>query len=141
MLLQPDDGLLVADDVLRQPGPVDHAIDDRAGKRLLDERRGGAGIEPMHRLIGIVHRHAGLGKQPRGRRLAHADRTGEAENDHVLARMSATTRSRNSADTSGSTPNHLANAGAAWCSSMPSPSTVFSPHCSAASSSGVRSGT
>ena len=32
-----------------------------------------------------------------------------------LASMSATTRSRSSADTSGSTPNHLANAGAAWC--------------------------
>ena len=38
----------------------------------------------MHGLVGIVHRHAGLGKQLCRRRLAHADRAGEAEHDHVV---------------------------------------------------------
>ena len=39
-------------------------------------------IEPVHGRIGVVHRHALLREQARGGRLAHADRAGQAEDEH-----------------------------------------------------------
>ena len=41
----------------------------------------------------------------------------------------------------GRWPNHNSNPRTAWCSSMPSPSAVFSPRARAAASNGVSSGT
>ena len=70
------------------------------GKRRLDQRRRLAGIEAMHRLVGIVDRHAGLREHLRRRRLAHADRAGEAEHDH---RFRAPDRRRSAARSSAVT--------------------------------------
>ena len=53
------------------------------------------------------------------------------------ARRSASTSARSSAVTSGVLPNQRAKPGAAWCSSMPSPSTATQPRRRAASTSGV----
>ena len=140
-LLQPDDRLRIADDAARKLGAIDHAFLDSARKRRLDQGGRSAGIEAMHGLVGIVDGNAGIGEQLRRGRLAHADRAGEAEHDHFFRSISATTSSRRLVDTSGITSNHFAKAGAAWCSSMPRPSTVFSPRRAAAASSGVFSGT
>ena len=48
---------------------------------------------------------------------------------------------RSSRVTSGRTPNQRSNPGTAWCSSMPSPSTVRSPRARARARNGVSSGT
>ena len=63
---------------------VDLAVRGRARKRRLDQRRRLAFVEPVHGRIGVVHRHALLGEQLRGGGLAHADRAGEAEDEHAL---------------------------------------------------------
>ena len=99
---------------LRELGAVDHAVVDGARETRLDQRRRGAGIEAMHGLVGIVHGHAGVGKQLRRGRLAHADRAGEAEHDHVLPLDVGDDEFAQARPiTSGSTPNHLSKAGAA----------------------------
>src|SRR5262249_12998844 len=99
-----------------------------AGKRSLDRRRRFALVEAVDGRIGIVDPHARLGKQPCGGRFAHGDRSGEAEDENnaarVLARMSASMTARSAGVTAGVTPNQRANAGTAWCSSMPRPSTA-----------------
>src|SRR5262249_60694252 len=101
-----------------------------------------AAVEAVHRRVGVMDRHAGFGEQAGGDRLAHADRTGEAEDEHhTLALMSASIIARSSGVTRGVTPNQRANAGTAWCSSMPSPSTVRWPRSRAARSSAVSSAT
>src|SRR5207302_11283474 len=39
-------------------------------------------VQPMHHRIGIMHWHAGLAEKAGRGRLAHADRAGEAEDEH-----------------------------------------------------------
>ena len=72
-------------------------------------------IEAMHGRIGIVHRNAAAREHRRGRALAHADRSGEADDAHVSVSpsMSATIRSRSSASTVGRTPNQRSKPGTA----------------------------
>src|SRR4030095_12933081 len=53
----------------------------------------------------------------------------------------ASISARSSSVTSGSIPHRACQAGGAWCSSIPSPSTVGLPRRRAAASSGVSSGT
>ena len=69
-----------------------------------------------------------LAKCRRGR-LAHADRAGETDDEHHEAPRCAATWARSSGVTSGRTPNQRSKPGTAWCSSMPSPSTVRFPAC------------
>ena len=64
-------------------GAIDLAARGGARKRRLDRRRRLALIEAMHHRIGIVHRHAGLREEPGGRRLPHAERASQAEDEHV----------------------------------------------------------
>ena len=54
------------------------------GKRRLDGRDRGAARrqQPMHRGVGVVQRHAEPPQHRRGGALAHADRAGQAEDDH-----------------------------------------------------------
>jgi len=37
----------------------------------------------MHHRVGVVHRHAFFREETRRRRLSHAERTGEAEDEHA----------------------------------------------------------
>ena len=50
--------LPVAEHMLGKLHPIDDAVRRRAWKGRFDQRRRLAAIEPMHRLVGIVHRHA-----------------------------------------------------------------------------------
>ena len=61
------------------------------------------------------------------RRLPHADRPGEADDQHHGPLKLAAISARSSGVTAGRTPNQRSNPGTAWCSSMPSPSTVRLP--------------
>ena len=149
-------GLRIAQDPTTQRHAIDDSVRDGAGKRNLDRSRGGAGIEPVHDRIGIEDRDAAFGKQRRGRALAHADRTGEAENEGCPGRrpgrrsrrrhgrgaaMSASTTSRRAAVTVGIVPNQRAKPGRAWCRSMPRPPTVRRPCAAARRRSAVSRGT
>ena len=121
---------------------VDLAGGGRAGEGRLDGGHGGALVELVHLGIGIAHGDAERAQARRDRRLAHADRAGEADDQHQLPSMSATIRARSSAVTCGRHAEPLARSpGTAWCSSMPRPSTAASPRARAAASSGVTSGT
>jgi hypothetical protein len=59
---------------------------DHAGKGRLDRRdgRAAAGVERVDRRVGVVDRHALVDEHRRGRRLAHADRSGQAQDQHRL---------------------------------------------------------
>ncbi len=136
------------DGIAKHATPESRTVDaavatDDAGKRGLDGGDGAA-IAPQHpvdRGVSIVN---GDAKSPEGSgdgRLAHADRAGQAEHDHLDGTVSRNTNSRSSGVTAGSIPNHAAKPGRAWCSSMPSPSTTRLPRPRACASSGVSSGT
>ena len=115
--LEPPDRVRVADQLFATSFvAIDLAVDRRAGKRRLDRRDRLALVEPMHHRVGIVHRHAGLAEESRRGRLAHADRAGEAEDEHhvVFARMSASIMARCSGITFGATPNQWVKPGTAW---------------------------
>jgi hypothetical protein len=38
----------------------------------------------MHHRVGVVHGYTFLGEEARRRRLSHAERAGEAENEHAV---------------------------------------------------------
>ena len=85
---EPLDRVRIADELFGELSAVDPAVGRHAGKRRLDRPDRLALIEPVHHRVGIVHRHAGLAKEVRGGRLAHADRAGEAEDEHFMCRSS-----------------------------------------------------
>ena len=96
------------------------------------------GVEPVHRGVGVPDRHAGLGEEPGGRRLAHADRAGEAEAVGPL--MAPAPRRAARRRPPGRRPNQRSKPGTAWCSSIPSPSTATRPRARAARDEGRRLG-
>lgn len=68
----------------------------------------------VHCGVGIVDRHALAFEHARRRRLAHANRPGQAKDDHPPPpRKAARTWSRRAAVTSGSCPNHAVKPGRA----------------------------
>ena len=81
-LLQPLDGGGIAEHALAELVAVDLAVFGRAGKRRLDQRRGLAVVEPVHGGVGIMHRHALLGEHLRRGGFSHAERAGQAEDEH-----------------------------------------------------------
>ena len=128
--------------LLAERRTIDDPVRDGAGKCFRDERGGGAAIERVHDRIGVVDGNAERPEHRRGRRLAHADRAGEAEHEgHRLPSISAAIRARSAGVTVGVTPNQRAKPGTAWCSSMPRPSTARCPCARACLRSGVSSGT
>ena len=76
---------IVAKNHFRKLGAVDLAAFGRTGEGTLDRRHGFALIKRVHDGIGIMNRHAEFGKKLRGPRFAHAERTGQAENERPLA--------------------------------------------------------
>src|SRR3546814_11792781 len=77
----------------------------------------------MHDRIRIEHRHAFFGEHCADRRLAHADRSGEAENDHRMRSL----RSSASCSRGAGAPKKSSKAGAACPMSMERPPTVWGP--------------
>lgn len=137
--------------ISKHPGaelaPVDAACDDDTRKGGIDRRHcsAAAGHQAMHGRVGVVHRHAEAPQHIRRRRLAHTDRAGQAQDTGPAPtstpfHFEARTNLRKAGVTLGSMPNQLAKPGAAWCSSMPRPSTVGLPRAAAAASRAVSSG-
>lgn len=111
---EPPEGGSVAEHPCAEGAPVDRPVDDHARERRRDWRHGptAAAEQAVHHGIGIMDGDAEAAKL-RGRgALAHADRTGEADDDHRY--VSRSTSARRSGVTSGSTPNQAAKAGRAW---------------------------
>ena len=71
--------------------------------------------QPVHRLMGTKDEYPLAPEQGRGRRLAHGDRAGQAEDNHCRNQSCAACRtlSLSSGVTSGSMPNQAVNAGRA----------------------------
>lgn len=97
----------------------------RARERRLDrcERRAARALQPVHLGIRIEHRDTGAPQHRRDGRLAHADRTGETENDHCVSRAF----SSSSQPSGGAAPKNSEKAIAAWPISISIPSTVSRP--------------
>ena len=129
----------VGDDRVAQAVAVDGTADDRLRGEVGDGGGTGAalGVEPVHRGVGVPDRHAGLGEEPGGGGLAHADRAGQAET--VGPAHGASTAARSASSTSGRTPNQRSKPGAAWCRSIPRPSTATRPSRRASATKGVGS--
>lgn len=111
---EPPKGGSVAEHPRAEGAPVDRPVDDRARERRRDRRHGPTATaeQAVDHGIGIMDGDAEAAKL-RGRgALAHADGTGEADDDHCYVPRS--TSARNSGVTSGSTPNQAAKAGRAW---------------------------
>ena len=108
----------------------------------LIDRRATRSEQRMNRGIGIEDRNAKPPERPGRLGLAHADGTGQAEDDHDAALwcQSASTNALSSGVTSGAIPNHASNPGRAWWSNMPSPSTEVRSRALAAASRGVSTG-
>ena len=81
-LLQPLQRRGIIQDLCRQPGAVDLAVDGRARKCGLDGRSRFSIINQVNGGVGVVNRHAGFRKQLCGGRLAHSDRTGQPQYAH-----------------------------------------------------------
>jgi hypothetical protein len=95
--LQPLECLTIVKHRMAKRGTIDSPNASASRKRRLDrEKQCAAGpLEPVNRGVCIEHRNAGSAKHRRDGRLAHADRSGETEQDHAVssARNSAS-RSR-----------------------------------------------
>ena len=83
--LEPFERRVVAQNARGQLVAIDLAVRGGAGKRRLDRRHRLALVEPMHDRIGVVHRHAFLGEEARRRRLSHAERAGQTEDEHAAS--------------------------------------------------------
>ena len=70
----------------RKRSPIDLAQAGGAWKRGFHCGDGRAFIKPVHRRVGIVHRHVLLGEKLRGGRFAHGNGAGQAENKHDASR-------------------------------------------------------
>ena len=103
---------------------------DHAGKAASTgaDRRAARRVEPVHLGVGVVDRRALLGEHRRGGRLAHADRAGEADDDHARA-SSAASASAAHVDVGRrrAAEQGLRSSARAWPISMASPSTVRRP--------------
>lgn len=97
----------------------------RSRERRLDRRkcRAAGTLQPVHFGIGIEHGYTRAPQHRRDRRLAHADRTGETEDDHCVSRAF----SSSSQPSGGGAPKNSEKAIAAWPISISSPSTVSRP--------------
>lgn len=117
---------------------VDTVRPGRPRKRRLDrrERRAAGPLQPVHLRIGVEHGNARASQHRRDGRLAHADRTGEAEDDHRVSNAF----SSSSQPSGGATPKNSEKAIAAWPISISSPSTVSMPRAAAAFKRPVSSG-
>ena len=73
---------LIAEHAPAELDAVDLAVRRGAGKRRLDRRDRRAVIELVHGGVGVMHRHAFFGEHFRRRRFSHAERAGEAEDEH-----------------------------------------------------------
>ena len=111
---EPGERIRIAEHRLTQRHAVHGSVPHRAGKRRLDRPDGppATRLQPVHRGIGIEHGNARPAERGRGGRLAHADPTGKAKDDHRIGRSAATKR-RNASSTSGSTPNQAWKPGTA----------------------------
>ena len=113
---QPAQRRAVPEHPLAQHRPVHRTVPDRAGKGPGDfgDRTAAPVQQPVHRCIGIVHRHAEMAEHAGGGRLAHPDGAGEPDNHHDRQpRRSAATWLRSASSTTGSNPYHPANPGRA----------------------------
>ena len=72
----------IIEDPRSQLGAVDLAGFGGPGKGSLDRGYRLPCIQAVHDGIGIVHRHAFLGKEARGGRLAHAQGAGQTDDEH-----------------------------------------------------------
>ena len=82
---EPRQRRVIAEHLRGELGAIDFAGGGGAGKRLLDRGNGFAFVKGVHHRIGIVNRHARLGKKLRSPRFAHPERTGQAQNERPLA--------------------------------------------------------
>src|SRR5208337_4373588 len=93
---------------------VNNSIAHRSGKSSLDDGRRLARIKRMDHGIRVMNLYPLGAKHCGGRRLPHADRSGEAQNEHhVAAKISVSTKPRSSAVTRGFLPNQRSNPGTA----------------------------
>ena len=93
---------------------IDNALAHGAGKRGLDQGCRRAVVKSMDGRIRVVNRNSLLTEHRGGRRFAHANRAGEAKNEHqAAARISASAKARSSPVTLGVAPNQRANPGTA----------------------------
>lgn len=104
---------------------IDAVWAGRTRERRFDRRecRAARTLQPVHLGIRIKHGDTRAAQHRRDRRLAHADRTGETEDDHC--RSSAFSSS--SQPSGGAAPKNSEKAMAAWPISISSPSTVSRP--------------
>lgn len=141
---EPAPSLAVRKNPRTKPAPIDPAaLVTDAGKCGVDgdDRSSPGSHQPVDFGIGIEQRHAQAAQRRRGIAFAHADRPGEAEDDHRTPASVVRTAARSSRVTRTGLPNQASKPGLPWCSSMPSPSTVRSPRRLAAARSPVSSGT
>ncbi len=112
--LQPQQRLVVGEDLFTQSVARDRAAPDHAGEGRLDRRNGlAAGAEQaVDDGVGIPDPHPQPAEQFGGNGFSHGDRSGQAEDDHRAA--SACSRcARRAGVTSGSTPNQARKPGRA----------------------------
>ena len=92
---------------------IDDAVHRCARKPALDQRRRLSRIEPMDRLVGIMHWNPGFREHAGSRGFAHADRSGKTEDDHLATPTSARIRFRKVSLTVGRRPNQRSKPGTA----------------------------
>ncbi len=85
--LQPSQRRPIGEDDAAQRRPIDHAVVHHVRESVGDRRHRGttARHQPMHRRVGIMHRNAQAAQHAGRGRLAHTDRTGQAEDLHQRA--------------------------------------------------------
>jgi hypothetical protein len=140
--LQPAERRRIAEDLAAQRLAVDPVRPGDTGKGRLDRRQRPAARphQPVDRRVRIIDPAAEPTQHAGRRALAHADRSGEAEDDHRAIASSTAARSAPSTAGASGGSNQAWKPGTAWCSSMPSPSTVGLPRARARPSRSVSSG-
>src|SRR5262249_34260625 len=96
-------------------------------------------VQDVHGVVRAKGRRALLRKHLRDGRFAHADRAGEADDDHGVSPSAARRRTRAFA-ASGLIPNQSSKERTPWWINMPRPSTVDTPRSRAARSKPVSRG-
>ena len=110
--LDPIEKVAICSDRLAKAISLDLAIGDgsRSDCGNARDRRAPSGIKPVHGGIGIPNGNSTLSEEGGGRRLPHADRSGQAKPPRPSHAFAA---ARTSASTSGRTPNQRSNPGTA----------------------------
>ena len=116
---------------------IEYAMSVIVSRALPDVRDG---LKPVHRRIRVPDRMTQVAEHGGGGRFPHADAAGQAQPVTHARHPQARTAARRSSSTAGRMPNQRSNPGAAWCSSMPSPSTAASPRRRAAARRSVSRG-